>query len=137
MAALLFVFLMPKYHISGVSTTSIPNDIDTVADWAKDAVVKLWACGLLAGDNKGNFNPGNNAKRSEAAALCYRTDETVERWFVETGVKPDPGKQEEPPVTGGNTSGGGGGNGNNGSNTTYYQVDFHTSAAATGATMPA
>lgn len=82
-----------------VTNTTIPKDIDIVADWAKDAVLKLWAHGLFVGDNKGNFNPESNAKRSEAAELCFRIDQIVERWFVETGVKPDLSKHEEKPDT--------------------------------------
>ena len=48
---------------TGANITTIPADIDTVAPYAREAVLKLWKQGLLNGDGK-NFNPGSNASRA-------------------------------------------------------------------------
>ena len=107
-------------------TDTQPKDLDSVASWAKEAVLKLWACGLFQGDNNGNFNPKNNASRAEAAAFCGRVDTRVEQWFIETGVKEDPDKKAEKPDKSSNDSddddnGGGGG----GDSTNTYAVSFY------------
>lgn len=135
--ATMLVRFFDAYNITypEATVTTVPQDIDSVAGWAKEAVLKLWASGLFTGDNQGNFNPGNKAKRSEAAVLFHRTDETVEKWFVETGVKAEPGNQENPSVPQSNNPPGGDGGGG-GKKTTYYQVNFHAPAGVSGATMP-
>lgn len=69
------------------TTDTQPNDLSSVTDFAKDAVLKLWQYGFFKGDEGGNFNPKNNASRAEAAAFLGRTDKRVESWFVETGIK--------------------------------------------------
>ena len=68
--------------------TTTPADIDSVASYAKDAVLKLWKTGLLNGDGT-NFNPEGNASRAQAATLCMRTDEAVDTWYKEPGVPSD------------------------------------------------
>lgn len=78
---------------TGVSITTIPGDIDQVSGFAKDAVLKLWKTGLLAGDGV-NFNPKGNATRAQAAALCMRTDKAVEVWYKEPGVPSDRVRKE-------------------------------------------
>lgn len=68
--------------------TSLPADMDTVADWAKGAVEALWKKGLLNGDGT-SFSPEELATRSQAAALCTRTDSAVEAWYREPGTESD------------------------------------------------
>ena len=74
----------------------LPSDWDGVADYAKDAVKKLWQSGMLQGDQNGRVNPQQQANRAEAATLSAQTDQSVERWFVETGVKPEEPDPEDP-----------------------------------------
>lgn len=70
---------------TGADNTVMPNDMDSVAPWAQDAVRALWRTGLLVGDG-GNFNPAANATRAQAATVCYRMDQAVETWYSEPGV---------------------------------------------------
>lgn len=129
---------------TGVKVTTTPADIDNVADFAREAVLKLWKVGLLAGDGV-NFNPLGNATRAEAAMLCMRTDNSVKTWYKEPGVASgrvsvDPGTSEKPieqpdPPSGGSTTPGdsttpggsttpGDSTTPGGSTTTYYKVEF-------------
>lgn len=80
------------------NVTSTPSDIDSVSDYAKEAVLKLWRCGIFEGSGSGKFNPKQNATRAEAAILSMTIDEVVEKWFIETGRKPAPEEEtkEEP-----------------------------------------
>ncbi len=111
---------------TGVNITTIPADIDSVADYAKDAVLKLWRNGLLAGDGV-NFDPLGSASRAQAAALCMRTDEVVKTWYKEPGVP----KEETPvvaPPSGGGSSGG--------NTTVYYNVTLIAGEETTTKTYP-
>ncbi len=75
-----------KYGEDTVNTQ--PADIDEVADWAKDSVLKLWSKGILNGDGT-NFNPTDEASRAEAVTLSTRMDTAVETWYSEPGVESD------------------------------------------------
>ena len=46
-------------------------DRASIADYAYDAVMALKRGGIVSGDDKGCFNPKNNATRQEAATLIY------------------------------------------------------------------
>ena len=136
---------MPK---ADTTVTTKPADLDEVSSWAQDAVLKLWALGLLNGDGK-SFAPKDKATRAQTAALCERTDKAVETWYSEPGVKSErvsvePGsgqesgdkKPEEQKPSGGGSSGGSAGGGSTGGGTiaeTYYNVEFRVD----GVTMPA
>ena len=136
---------MPK---ADTTVTTKPADLDEVSSWAQDAVLKLWALGLLNGDGK-SFVPKDKATRAQTAALCERTDKAVETWYSEPGVKSErvsvePGsaqesgdkKPEEQKPSGGGSSGGSAGGGSTGGGTvteTYYEVRFEVD----GVTMPA
>ncbi|MBQ4525411.1 MAG: S-layer homology domain-containing protein, partial [Bacteroidaceae bacterium] len=108
-------------------TTTVPADLDSASEWAKEPILKLWNRGLLVGDGT-NFNPYGNATRAQAATLATRMDEVVETWYKEpdaasdrvkidptTGEAVTPGTTETPttPSGGGSSSdgssGGGGG----------------------------
>ena len=89
-------------------------------------MLRLWACGMLAGDSNGSFNPDSNASRAEAATFMMRTDNhLIVTGFKERSVVNPPEekteeeleKHEEKP---GQPSDGG----NNGGDTTYYEVTF-------------
>ena len=125
---------MPK---ADTTVTTKPADLDEVSSWAQDAVLKLWALGLLNGDGK-SFEPKAKASRAQTAALCERTDRAVETWYSEPGVKSErvsvePGsgqesgdkKPEQQKPSGGGSSGGT-------TVTTYYTVSF----VVEGAPMP-
>ena len=142
---------------TGANITTVPADMDSVAPYAKDAVLKLWAQGLLNGDGT-NFNPGGNATRAQAATLTMRTDKAVDTWYKEPGVasdrvKIDPATGEavtpatpETPATpakpskpsGGSSSGGSSGGSGSLPTTTYYEVTFALGSGqdATGVTLP-
>ena len=101
---------------TGANITTIPADMDQVASYAKEAVLKLWKNGLLNGDGV-NFNPDNNASRAETATLCMRTDRVIPVWYKEPGVPSDrvsvepsldEGAQENPEVPDGAHPGGSG-----------------------------
>ena len=142
---------MPK---ADTTVTTKPADLDEVSSWAQDAVLKLWALGLLNGDGK-SFAPKAKASRAQTAALCQRTDKAVETWYSEPGVKSErvsvePGsaqesgdkKPEEQKPSGGGSSGGGstgGGSSSGGTTTTtYYEVSFKLGegVALTGVALP-
>ncbi len=48
-----------------------PDD-GAIAGWASGQVYACYAAGLIKGDAQGNFNPGKNARRSEAATIFAR-----------------------------------------------------------------
>lgn len=114
-------------YSTGANITTTPGDMDSVSDWAKDAVLKLWRQGLLSGDGV-NFNPQENATRAQAASICYRTDQAVDTWYSEPGVpstrvKIDPATGQpygegSQPVTPSKPSGGGSSGGSSGGGTT-------------------
>lgn len=145
--AALFVRYFEKFGIrltGGTQYTTVPADLDAVAPYAREAVVKLWQAGLLNG-NGTRFDPTGNASRAQAAALCQRTDKAVETWYTEPGVASkrvsvDPAAQTSGSGSsssgssssggshsGGSSSGGsssGGSSGGGTSTTTYYKVMF-------------
>ncbi|ACL76968.1 InlB B-repeat-containing protein [Ruminiclostridium cellulolyticum] len=121
---------------TGAKITTTPEDMDNVAEYAKDAVLKLWKTGLLAGDGV-NFNPLGEASRAQAAMLCMRTDETVETWYKEPGIP----KEERPvviPPSGESSSGGSpsGGSPSGGSSTVYYGVTLKAGEESTSKLYP-
>lgn len=72
-------------YSTGANITTTPADIDSVSDYARDSVLKLWRQGLFVGDDV-NFDPNGNATRAQVATICYRVDEVVETWSSEPGV---------------------------------------------------
>ena len=68
-----------------VNITTLPEDLDSVSPYARDAVLKLWKLGLLIGDGI-NFTPIATSNRAQIATLCMRTDQTVDIWYKEPGV---------------------------------------------------
>ena len=116
---------------TGADITTIPADIDGVASYAKDPVLKLWKTGLLNGDGV-NFNPEDSATRAQAATLCMRTHQTVKVWYKEPGVPSDDVEEELPddPIIPNLPSG---------NVTRYYEVKFELgeSQNVQGVTMPA
>ena len=58
-------FDVNKITYPNTTITSTPADIDSVSSYAREAVLKLWSCGLMKGEGNGNFNPKKNATRAE------------------------------------------------------------------------
>lgn len=119
---------------TGENVTTLPDDLDKVASYARDAVTKLWKQGLLNG-NGVSFDPEGNATRAQTAVICMRTDKTVDSWYSEPGVKsdrvsvdPDAAQQPETkPNTKPNTkptTSNGSHSSSGGSATTSYLVEF-------------
>lgn len=75
------------YH-TGTSIATTPADMDRVAPYAKQAVLKLWQAGLLSGDGT-NFDPTGSATRAQVAAVCMNTDKAVDTWYKAPGVPSD------------------------------------------------
>lgn len=50
---------------------AFPDD-RKISGWAKDGVYTCYALGLVQGDDKGNFSPGNSTLRSQAAVVFTR-----------------------------------------------------------------
>lgn len=121
---------------TGTRITTTPADIGGVAEYARDAVMKLWKAGLLAGDGV-HFHPLDNASRAQAATLCMRTDGAVKTWYKEPGVPKEktpvvtpPSSGSEPtggsPSGGSPSSGGSSGDGSSGDNpTVFYEVTLN------------
>lgn len=110
---------------------TLPRDLGNIADYAIDAVLKLWACGMFAGDSNGNFNPSKHASRAEAATFMMRMDKRL----IDTGFKGQPSENtpeegpeevtgEEPEKEPGKKPGKPSDGGENSGSTTYYEVTF-------------
>lgn len=54
-----------------VKTTDVPSDIDSTADYAKEAVTALYQAGIINGVGGGNFAPADFATRAQAAKIVY------------------------------------------------------------------
>ena len=130
------------------AVTTKPADLDRVSKWAQDAVLKLWALGMLNGDGV-SFAPQDKATRAQTAVLCERTDRAVDTWYSEPGVPServsvDPAAQtpeedkkpeEEKPSSGGSSGSSSGGT----TTTTYYEVKFelgNNNVSLPGVTLP-
>lgn len=74
------------YKLPAESISSTPKDFDAVADYAKEAVLRMWRCGMFVGDAAGNFGPRQSALRAEAAAFLMRAD----KHLIASGVKEKP-----------------------------------------------
>ena len=106
---------------------SVPADLDQVAPWAKDAVLRMWQAGILMGDGV-SFAPTAKASRAEAATLCTRLDQAVEIWYKEPGVPSDRIKinpEIDQPQDGSADGGIGGGGGGEEGHAHRYRVRFY------------
>lgn len=128
------LFRAMGWELPGPTVTTTPKDLDQVADYAKESVMKLWACGMFAGDTAGNFLPEQVTTRAQAAVFLMRVD----RHLVDTGrkeptVEPEAPKPSKPGGGSGSGSGGGGS-----TSTTYYEVEFAfvKEQDSTGITLP-
>lgn len=49
------------------------NDEGDISDYAREAVAKISAAGIISGDESGNLNPRSGATRAETAKMIYNT----------------------------------------------------------------
>ncbi|WP_246578695.1 LamG-like jellyroll fold domain-containing protein [Cohnella xylanilytica] len=56
-----------------------PADLEAVSPWAKDAVARALALGLMQGKGEGRFDPAAGATRAETAQVVYRLLQLLER----------------------------------------------------------
>lgn len=136
--------------LRGETGDTLPADLDKAAPWAREPLTRLWQAGLLQGDGT-NIDPAARATRSQAAALCQRTDSAVETWYSAPGVPSAraPGQTGENAGENGSSSGnsgdhngnsgnsggnsgGNGGSSGGGTTTTYYQVSFAVGSQESG-----
>ncbi len=72
------VFTKRALEVKGKKVDSSPSsdggfaDADKVSDFAREAVELMRKSGFLSGNDKGMFNPKNNATRAETAMMLYR-----------------------------------------------------------------
>ena len=57
----------------------IPDEMDDVSDWAKEAMHYCIAAGIINGDDERRFNPRQTANRAEAAKIIYGVIGLTER----------------------------------------------------------
>lgn len=50
------------------------NDLNSISNWAKESVTKMYRAGILEGTPEGNFHPKNNTTRAEIAKVVYKID---------------------------------------------------------------
>lgn len=53
------------------------SDYSLVAEYAREDVKRMYAAGIIQGDEKGNFNPNSPATRAEAAKMMYLLRELI------------------------------------------------------------
>lgn len=111
-------------YSTGQNITGEPADLSRVADWARAAVLKLWAVGLLNGDGQ-KFNPESSATRAECAMICFRADKAVKLWYSEPHKTTNPTTPTNPAKPTAPTTGGGGSGSGGGSNSGNYAVKFY------------
>jgi len=116
------------YNIDCVASpevTTTPKDITDVSGWAKDYVLKLWAAGLLKGDDEGNFKPRSSATRAEVATFSMRTNEMVVTQKAETATPSTTNTPTTAPTTVSTTAPYGG------IQSVKYTVAFHSNGGGT------
>lgn len=74
---------------------TVPADLDSAAEWAKESVLMFWRTGILQGDGV-NFNPTSNALRAHVATLFYNLDDKVEEWYSEPEQSDESEEPDEP-----------------------------------------
>lgn len=84
-AVLLTRALKKQGHNAGVKLSF--GDDSRIADWASSSVAAMNALGLMKGDDKGNFRPGDPISRQETAVMIHRVLQNV-NWAAELAAKP-------------------------------------------------
>ncbi|MBS6833583.1 MAG: S-layer homology domain-containing protein, partial [Clostridiales bacterium] len=67
------------YKLNNTSENIKLSDAEEISDYAKEAVEKLRAAGIINGDENGNFNPKQSATRAETAKILWMTIQNCEQ----------------------------------------------------------
>lgn len=67
------------YKLNNTGEAIRLSDADEISDYAKDAVEKLSAAGIINGDENGKFNPKQSATRAETAKILWMTIQNCEK----------------------------------------------------------
>ncbi len=65
--------LQRALDITAQETEESFSDVDTIADYAREAALALKSAGILQGDEQGRFNPKSCTARAEAAVMINRS----------------------------------------------------------------
>lgn len=65
------IYVAEGYRINS-SVKDMPNDLESVSDYASDAVTKLFSMGIINGYDDGDFRPHGTLTRAEAAVIIHR-----------------------------------------------------------------
>ncbi len=71
MAKIISSVLAKKGVTAAQADPSAFGDFATVSEYAQSHVLSVCGLGIVSGDDKGNFNPSQNATRGEAAKMIY------------------------------------------------------------------
>lgn len=67
------------YKLNNKSENIKLSDAEEISDYAKEAVEKLSAAGIINGDESGKFNPKQSATRAETAKILWMTIQNCEQ----------------------------------------------------------
>lgn len=79
------------------------GDVTDPSLWYYSSAYKMYVCGIMTGDQNGNFNPEGKIKRSEIAAVVVRmldTDRRVKVNNTESAAETDKSTDNSQPATG-------------------------------------
>lgn len=71
--------LLQTLNKQGTAATLTFADRTSIADWARDAVARLTATGIIRGQGENRFAPKSTATRAEAATVMLRLLEHIEK----------------------------------------------------------
>ncbi len=98
--ASIFVKVAEMKKEAPANTGDVFADDSDITNWAKDAVYKASAYGLIKGYPNGTFAPAKNITRAEAATILYRTIELNSKFAVyvdgDNGNDKNDGSKESP-----------------------------------------
>ncbi|MBR6807459.1 MAG: S-layer homology domain-containing protein [Clostridia bacterium] len=72
LAKITVLFLESKGVLTNINSSVSFADRLSFPEWSREYIEKLGTCGLMIGDEKGNFNPNSNTSRAEIATLVTR-----------------------------------------------------------------
>lgn len=115
------------YDLSGYKTDALFTDDQQISSWAKEAVYKAVALGLVQGESGNAFNAKGTANRAVVAVITERfLTKSSDLKANQPGGKPEPTATPAPTATPDSNSNPGQGGGNNGGNSGTIQVTSAT-----------
>jgi S1-C subfamily serine protease len=70
--AFLLILSLCLGNLSVFAESTSIKDLDKSSSYARDAITELSSKGIITGDSKGNFNPGQNITRAQMIAIITR-----------------------------------------------------------------